>query len=348
MQEHFRLLFTEHAPPEKWLALGKYCLQQSGLAPEITELVKAQGPLYHRQVKPADGEGTEPDPFSDLVVESFWQRLRRAGPVLWQLLTEAPRRGETLWSRMRVMMPRVSDIVRFLTGGFPNAKQTPYWLQPLTPLYDVFAEVAQQPFRAADVVVPRTVEPVLHTVRAQAEAHVWPVLTDAAASGAEVLSHHSQQHLLGQPSPEAERLAREVAAEERWLQRWSQTVRTETANAHATGAVALIRHEAGPETAQVVEVVRIPSARACLICRGFFLEADGAPKLYPLSVLLSNGTNQGRRQADWLPCIGPIHINCICSPPMTYLPLMDAPGGLFDRMRAAHVAAQRAGEASRA
>ena len=64
---------------------AKYCLQQSGVAPEVTELIKAQSSLWHRQVQPATPcVLTSPTP-------SRIPRWRRCGRRCWRGAWPGPR-----------------------------------------------------------------------------------------------------------------------------------------------------------------------------------------------------------------------------------------------------------------
>lgn len=59
-------------------------------------------------------------------------------------------------------------------------------------------------------------------------------------------------------------------------------------------------------------VFKRPMPDACKRCNDLYLDENNHPKIFRLSVLEANGTNVGRKQADWLPTVGPIHPNCKC------------------------------------
>lgn len=48
-------------------------------------------------------------------------------------------------------------------------------------------------------------------------------------------------------------------------------------------------------------------------CRRLHLQEDGTPRIYPLSELIKNGSNQGRPRSAWKITIGPTHPNCRCT-----------------------------------
>ena len=61
-------------------------------------------------------------------------------------------------------------------------------------------------------------------------------------------------------------------------------------------------------------VYKRPASDACAKCKQLYLESDGVtPKIFKMSDLLSKGTNYGKRQSDWVPTLGVIHPNCMCS-----------------------------------
>ena len=64
-------------------------------------------------------------------------------------------------------------------------------------------------------------------------------------------------------------------------------------------------------------------AGACKHCIEKYLKGGimSEPKVFQLSVLQANGTNVGKKVADWLPVIGPLHPWCRCT-------LMSVPNGL--------------------
>lgn len=63
-----------------------------------------------------------------------------------------------------------------------------------------------------------------------------------------------------------------------------------------------------------VEVYKrvINDASLCPWCSSFYTEADGQPKIYELSELQANGTNEGKPKSAWLPVVGATHPRCRC------------------------------------
>lgn len=97
---------------------------------------------------------------------------------------------------------------------------------------------------------------------------------------------------------------------------WTRVATTEISNAIGAGSVDRIAKEnadADPNEVYVYRIV-VNDAALCKYCRRFYQdESDGAPKVYRLSTLLSNGSNYGKKAADWLPVVGATHPNERCS-----------------------------------
>ena len=93
---------------------------------------------------------------------------------------------------------------------------------------------------------------------------------------------------------------------------WERIVNTEVSNAVGLGSSDRIVSENKDKPLEEVYVYKIPvnDAKLCKHCRRFFLDSDGSPKVYKLSQLLSNGTNYGKKAADWSPVSGAVHPNC--------------------------------------
>jgi hypothetical protein len=317
MPEHFRLLYVEHAPPDKWLALGKYCLQQSGVAPEVTELIKAQSSLWHRQVQPATPVRVDvPDPFPHPQVETLWQALLAWGlawpATLHRWLTWGTQHGDSVhwrpgWQGLQRRLQWVHGVALSWLGGGPSypwrtpasrtQRQEGRLLALPKELYGVFPLAAQlgrgkipvrryrEPSAPAANHAQLTLTPPLtrleHTVvRAAQEAETRPTLQARPLPAIQAQGQTAALQRLEDVTPQ-------------WQTEWTRTARTELAEAYNHGAVQAVVEE-GAET-----VVRIPSVRACLSCRRLYLEADGAPKILLLSELLANGTNEGRKEPEW-------------------------------------------------
>lgn len=94
-----------------------------------------------------------------------------------------------------------------------------------------------------------------------------------------------------------------------WSRDWVRVARTEiqtTSN--------LARGEAiGTEFGGDALLARVPNPGACPICLRLFLDPEtGKPKIWKLSTLLANGSNRGKKQADWLATLETVHPNCHC------------------------------------
>lgn len=96
---------------------------------------------------------------------------------------------------------------------------------------------------------------------------------------------------------------------------WLRVAITEVSNVIGAGSVDRVVSENRDKSPTEVYVYRIVvnDAALCKYCRKFYLDGDGAPKVYRLSTLLSNGSNYGKKAADWLPVVGATHPNERCS-----------------------------------
>ena len=96
---------------------------------------------------------------------------------------------------------------------------------------------------------------------------------------------------------------------------WHRVAQTEMWSAKCQGEAEAILNKESPLSKQgaETEVYIRPSKNACQKCKQLYVESDGVtPKVFLLSELMSNGSNYGKKQADWLPCIPPLHPNCSC------------------------------------
>jgi hypothetical protein len=50
----------------------------------------------------------------------------------------------------------------------------------------------------------------------------------------------------------------------------------------------------------------------CKKCHGLYLNVNGTPKVFKMSELIANGSNYGKKAADWKPCLTSLHPNCRC------------------------------------
>lgn len=100
-----------------------------------------------------------------------------------------------------------------------------------------------------------------------------------------------------------------------WSRDFDRIIAYTSTLAFEHGKAEMIQRNAGEEDPIVYKVV-FPGA--CKHCIRLYTNADGSPKLFKLSELIANGTNIGRKAADWLPTLGPVHPYCRCA--LNYLP----------------------------
>ena len=100
-----------------------------------------------------------------------------------------------------------------------------------------------------------------------------------------------------------------------WERDWHRVAHTEMWSAKCQGEVEAILQGESPlsNDKEDTEVYCKPGPNACPKCKQLYLERDGVtPKVFKLSQLISNGSNYGKKQADWKPCVPPLHPNCMC------------------------------------
>lgn len=98
-----------------------------------------------------------------------------------------------------------------------------------------------------------------------------------------------------------------------WEHRYSTIVRTETNRAANFGSLDAIMHNnpgKSPEELLVYKTGTHMKHESCDMCQRFWFTADGSPRVYRMSDLLRNGTNIGRKKADWQPTLDSTHPNC--------------------------------------
>lgn len=100
-------------------------------------------------------------------------------------------------------------------------------------------------------------------------------------------------------------LGRRIGAYEQDLDRIACT---ELQDAHNEGAARGVLHDHGPDAL----VVKIPNPKACSTCRALYLDGDGNPRTFTMAELIGNGTNVGRKRAEWRPVVGTTHPWCAC------------------------------------
>lgn len=92
---------------------------------------------------------------------------------------------------------------------------------------------------------------------------------------------------------------------------WQRVAITEVSNAISMGSVDRIVSEHPDKPAEVlVYKIIVDDAATCKHCYRFFVDTDGTPAVYRMGDLLANGTNLGRKVAEWKAVVGPIHPHC--------------------------------------
>jgi len=84
---------------------------------------------------------------------------------------------------------------------------------------------------------------------------------------------------------------------------------TEAQNVHERGKAADIAARYGGDA----RVFKRVSPRCCDACEKAYIDGNGQPRVFLLSELVRNGTNFGRKKADWLPVLDAMHPWCSCS-----------------------------------
>lgn len=94
---------------------------------------------------------------------------------------------------------------------------------------------------------------------------------------------------------------------------WRRVAITETTNAMNLGAADQIMAESGGKSPDKVYVYKsvVRDAALCDVCRRVYIESNGNyPKVYSMAELQANGTNVGKKKADWKAVIGSTHPHC--------------------------------------
>jgi len=93
---------------------------------------------------------------------------------------------------------------------------------------------------------------------------------------------------------------------------WQRIAVTETSNAIGLGSVdRLVKDNKDKDLADVyVYRINPNDAATCKYCRSFYIDTDNSPKVYKLTTILGNGTNYGKKAAQWKPTSVATHPNC--------------------------------------
>lgn len=122
-----------------------------------------------------------------------------------------------------------------------------------------------------------------------------------------------------------------------WERDWHRVAHSEMWDAKLQGEAEAIMNDESPLSKDKGEtlVYKRPAHNCCNKCRQLYLEKDGVtPKVFRLADLMANGTNYGKKQADWLPTLGILHPNCMCT--LNVMPkdtTFDAQGNLVFRKK---------------
>lgn len=95
-----------------------------------------------------------------------------------------------------------------------------------------------------------------------------------------------------------------------YTKNWKSIAHTELWNAKIYGqAVSILENSKdGIET----KVYKKVEENACKHCKKHYLNKDGSPKIFTLKELIENGSNYGKKVADWKAVLGTMHPNCMC------------------------------------
>lgn len=94
-----------------------------------------------------------------------------------------------------------------------------------------------------------------------------------------------------------------------WARNWNRIAVTEKHSAMQRGVADSLADRFGPD----VRVAKRPTPDACEHCNRLYLGPDGQPRIFKLSELEANGLNNfGRKTAEWMPVVGPMHPHCQC------------------------------------
>lgn len=97
---------------------------------------------------------------------------------------------------------------------------------------------------------------------------------------------------------------------------WDRVAHTEMWSAKCRGEAEAIMSGESPlskDKGDTLVYVR-PAHNACAKCKALYMESNGlTPKVFTMTQLLNNGSNYGKKQADWLPTVPPLHPNCMCT-----------------------------------
>jgi hypothetical protein len=166
---------------------------------------------------------------------------------------------------------------------------------------------------------------ILSSIKTKNYSHIKGLSNSAINDLNNVISQQESDYRIREERILREELSRGVASRKtvqeitkslfersgRWDTNFELIVRTELASAESAGAVAGIKREFGEDSYVYVHV----NDGACSKCVKMYLTngSGSRPKVFLLKDLESNGSNVGRKTADYLPVVPPAHPNCYCS-----------------------------------
>lgn len=98
-------------------------------------------------------------------------------------------------------------------------------------------------------------------------------------------------------------------------QDWDMVIRSELKNNDLEGMASAILEGKSPlsEDREDTRVFKRPNPDACKHCIRLYLEPNQmTPRIFTLRELMANGTNIGKKVADWKPTLGILHPHCQC------------------------------------
>jgi len=93
-----------------------------------------------------------------------------------------------------------------------------------------------------------------------------------------------------------------------WSRDWDRIANTEMQTAFQEGVFESTVAQHGMEAG----LAKIPNDDACHKCKELYLE-NGKPRIMPATWWEGNGTNVGKKQAEWVATVGTLHPNCRCA-----------------------------------
>lgn len=98
-----------------------------------------------------------------------------------------------------------------------------------------------------------------------------------------------------------------------WSRDLGRIAATEKTRALQEGFVRGLAKQQRKDPAKI-RVAKMPAPTACKHCVALHLTGGpgSPPHIFPLSELIANGSNVGKKARDWLPTVGPVHPWCQC------------------------------------